>query len=94
MKTYQMTLPDDFAGWVDGQLANQNGADRDTFFLAAIVALKEQIELDLPLTEDELRDELAPALEQLDRGEGVDGPTVMARLHSRLSAARLAKLSA
>lgn len=87
MKTYQIALPDEFAAFVDRMIAEKKWDDLDSLFLAAVVRLQDENDVDEAMTPEEveaLRKKLQPALEQLDRGERVDGPEFMAKLQKRL----------
>jgi hypothetical protein len=87
MKVYQITLPDEFAAFVDRMIAEKKWDDLDSRFLAAVVRLQDEDEADEARTPEEveaLRKKLQVGLDQLDRGERVDGPEFMAKLQERL----------
>lgn len=84
MKTYQITLPDEFAAFVDRALAEGKWDTVDYLMMAAVVALQDQQDADAGLDQEWLRRELQKGVDQLDRGEGIDGPTFMAGLLERI----------
>jgi antitoxin ParD1/3/4 len=91
MKTYQITLPDEFAAFVDRVLAEGKWDTVDYLMMAALVALQDQQDLGADLDQEWLRREIQKGIDSADRGELVDGPTVMARLKAKLDAAASAK---
>ena len=84
MKTYQITLPDEFAAFVDHALAEGKWDTVDYLMMAALVALQDQQDLGANLDQEWLRREVQKGIDSADRGELVDGPTFMAGLIERI----------
>lgn len=90
MKAYQITLPDEFATFVDRMIAEKKWDNVDSLFLAAVAQIQSDVEEDEAMTPEEfeeLRKEIQIGIDQADRGELLDGPTVMAELLARYHAA-------
>jgi putative addiction module CopG family antidote len=90
MKTYTVTLPDEFAAFVDRMIAEGVWDDVDTVILAAVSRLQSEVQEGEEMTPAEfeaLRKEVQIGIDQADRGELLDGPTVMAELLARYEAA-------
>ena len=84
MKTYQVTLPDEFAAFVDRMIAERKFDDLDHLFLYAIARVEDEMSCDEVVDQEWLRKEIQKGIDQLDRGEGVNGPTFMAQLREKL----------
>ncbi len=83
MKTYQVTLPDEFAAFVDQMLAAGNWDSADRLFMYGLLRAEDDLDRDGGLAEA-----VQIGIAQADRNELVDGPTTMDRLRTRLLAAR------
>ena len=90
MNSWTVTLPPELADVVREQLAKQSWDSPDMLFAYAIGVMQSHLTLEDSLDEDWLRAELQNGIEQLDRGEGLDGPTAMARLREKLHSATTA----
>jgi Arc/MetJ-type ribon-helix-helix transcriptional regulator len=88
MKTYQISLPDDFAAFVDGALADKQWDDADHLFLYALARVQEELAADADTDVAKLRAAIQVGIDQADRGELLDGEAVMARQRAKLEAAR------
>lgn len=84
MKTYQVTLPDEFAAFVDRMIADGKWESADYVVMAALASLMTEVD-DVETADQEwLKKEIQKGIDSLDRGEGVDGPTFMAQLREKL----------
>lgn len=90
MKTYSITLPDDVAAMLDEAVAAGLYASPDEMVLNGIVLAADTSCADEHLDKEWLRKELQIGVDQLDRGEGIDGPTFMAGLLKRAEQKALA----
>ena len=88
MKTYQVTLPDEVAAFVDRVLAEKKWDTFDDLVQYALGAIETELELEKGQDIDALRKAVQVGIDQLDRGEGIDGEVVEARLRAKLEAAR------
>jgi Arc/MetJ-type ribon-helix-helix transcriptional regulator len=88
MKTYQITLPDDFAAFVDKALADKQWDDADHLFLYALARVQEELAADAAADVAKLRAAIQIGIDQADRGELLDGEEVLARHRAKLEAAR------
>jgi Arc/MetJ-type ribon-helix-helix transcriptional regulator len=88
MKTYQVTLPDEFAAFVDRMIAEWKWESVDYVVMAALARLMTEMDHDDTAGQEWLKKEIQKGIDSLDRGEGVEGPTVMARLRTKLDAAK------
>lgn len=90
MKTYTITLPDEVAAMLDKAIAAGAFASADEMVLNGIVLADHASRAGEQLDKDWLLKELQLGVDQLDRGEGVDGPTFMAGLLERAEQKALA----
>lgn len=88
MKTYQITLPDDFAAFVDRVLAEKKWDDVDHLVMYALMQVQDELASDADVDIDKLRKAIQIGIDQADRGELVDGEITMKRLRDKLEAAR------
>jgi Arc/MetJ-type ribon-helix-helix transcriptional regulator len=88
MKTYQITLPDDVAAFVDRVLAEKKWDDVDHLIMYALGSVESELAADADVNIDELRKLVRVGIDQADRGELVDGEITMKRLREKLEAAR------
>jgi hypothetical protein len=88
MKTYQITLPDDVAAFVDRVLAEKKWDDIDHLIMYALGSVESELATGADVNLDELRKAVQVGIEQADRGELVDGETTMKRHRDKLEAAR------
>jgi hypothetical protein len=88
MKTYQITLPDDIAAFVDRVLAEKEWDDVDHLIMYALGYVESELASDADVNLDELRKAVQVGIDQADRGELVDGETTMKRLRDKLEKAR------
>ncbi len=83
MKTCSITLSDEVAAILDKAIASGAYASVDEMILNGIILADDAPSAGEHLDKDWLRKELQIGVDQLDRGEGVDGPTFMAGLLDR-----------
>ncbi len=89
MKTYQITLPDDFAEFVDRVLAEKRWDDVDHLVMYASTQAQDELASDADVDIEKLRKAIQIGIDQADRGEMVDGEVTMKRLRDgKLEAAR------
>lgn len=88
MKTYQITLPDEFAAFVDRAVAEKKFDSIDHLVLYAVSQVEFELADDAHTDLEALRKAIQVGIDQLDRGEAVDGEATMKRLRDRLEAAR------
>lgn len=88
MKTYQITLPDDVAAFVDRVLAEKKWDTLDDLVMYALGTVGAELERDADTEIDALRKAVQIGIDQANRGELVDGEVVMKRLRDKLEAAR------
>jgi antitoxin ParD1/3/4 len=87
MKTFQVTLPDEVAAFVERILADKQWDALDDLVTAALVRLREDVEAGSGQSDD-LKNAVRIGVEQADRGELSDGPAVLQRMREKLEAAR------
>jgi len=86
VKTLTVTLPAEYADWLEARVAAGEYTTLDEAVLAAVNWLKSESDDDVPiLPGSKLHTLLTEGVESLDRGEGVDGEEFMAELIARLS---------
>lgn len=88
MKTYQVTLPDEFAAFVDRMIAERKFDDLDHLFLYAVAMVEDDVRADEAVDQEWLKREIQKGIDSANRGELRDGPTVMARLRAKFDAAK------
>ena len=88
MKTYQITLPDELAAFVERVLADKTWDSADHLFAYALLQTESELKLDNTTDLEALRSAVQIGVDQANRGEFIDGPTVMKRLRDKLQAAR------
>jgi antitoxin ParD1/3/4 len=88
MKTYQVTLPDEFAAFVDRVLAEKKWDTLDHLIMYALMQVQSELEADADQDIDALKKAIQVGIDQADRGELLDGEAVMKRLRDKLEAAR------
>ena len=88
MKTYQVTLPDEFAAFVDRMIAERKFDDLDHLFLYAIAMVEDDVHADEAVDQEWLKKEIQKGIDSANRGELRDGPTVMARLRAKFEATK------
>ena len=88
MKSYQVTLPDEIAAFVDRVLAERKWDSVDHLVAYALLQVESEPTCDDAAELDALRKAVQVGIDQADRGELIDGPTVMKRLRDKLEAAR------
>ncbi|MCI0702027.1 MAG: hypothetical protein L0241_13170 [Planctomycetia bacterium] len=88
MKTYQITLPDELAAFVDRVLAEKKWDTVDHLIMYALGNVEAELEADAHQDIDALKKAIQVGIDQADRGELVDGETVTKRLREKLEAAR------
>lgn len=80
MKTLTVTLPDDYAAWLDARVAAGDWPTLDDAVLSAVDAMKTECEETAPGEIDERLDRLVQeAIDSADRGDSVDGEEFMAQ---------------
>jgi Arc/MetJ-type ribon-helix-helix transcriptional regulator len=87
MKTYQITLPDDFAAFVDRVLAEKKWDDVDHLVMYALGYVESELAADVEINTDELRKAVQIGIDQADRGEvaPLDTAATWARVEKRLA---------
>jgi Arc/MetJ-type ribon-helix-helix transcriptional regulator len=88
MKTYQVTIPDEFAEFADRAVADGKFDSIDHLFLYAVAQVEGELWRDESVDQEWLRAEVQKGIDAADRGELIDGETVMARRRAKLEAAR------
>jgi antitoxin ParD1/3/4 len=76
-------FPRDLQPFVDEQIARGRYSDVWELILDAVYVLRDQVEL-LRIKYERLKKDVASGIEQLDRGEGIDGPTFFQQLRERI----------
>jgi len=89
MKTYQVTLPDEFAAFVDRAVAEGKFDSIDHVVLYAVAQVEAELRRDESVDREWLRKEIRIGLEQSARGEV--SPLDMAAIHARVVARLAAK---
>jgi len=87
MKTYQVTLPDELAAFVDRMLAEGKWDSADHLITYGLLRAQDGLEPGEGPDADRLAEAVRVGIEQADRGEVVDGPAVIDRLREKLLAA-------
>jgi Arc/MetJ-type ribon-helix-helix transcriptional regulator len=85
MKTFTVQLPTELADYVQELLDQKVFASIDAVMASGICCLENAMALD-DGNSDELRAEILKGVEQLDRGESIDGPSFMNGLLARARA--------
>jgi hypothetical protein len=88
MKTYQIALPDEIAAFVDRVLNAKQWDSVDQLVAYSLLQVESELALDDSADFESLRQAVQIGIEQADRGELIDGPTVLQRLRDKLEAAR------
>jgi Arc/MetJ-type ribon-helix-helix transcriptional regulator len=88
MKTYQVTLPDEFAAFVDRVLAEKKWDDLDQLIAHALSQVQDELKSEAATDTDALRKAVRLGIDQADRGELIDGEATFDRLRAKLEAAR------
>jgi Arc/MetJ-type ribon-helix-helix transcriptional regulator len=90
MKSYQITLPDDVAAFVDRVLAEKKWDDVDHLVMYALGAVETELDADADIDIDELRQAVQVGIDQADRGElaPLDTDAIWARAQPRLAERR------
>jgi putative addiction module CopG family antidote len=86
MKTYQVTLPDEFAAFVDRMIAEGQWESVDDLMLHSLMLAQEDLAAGADMDQNWLRAEIQNGIDSANRGELLDGETVMARLIAKLEA--------
>jgi Arc/MetJ-type ribon-helix-helix transcriptional regulator len=87
MKTYQITLPDDFAEFVDRVLAEKKWDDADHLVMYALMQVQDELAADADVDLNKLRKAIQIGIDQADRGElaPLDLAATWARAQKRLA---------
>lgn len=88
MKTYQVTLPDEFAAFVDQMIAEKKWESVDDLLLYGVARIQDDLAAVAPPDHAWLKAEIQKGIDSADRGELIDGPTAMARHLARLEGDR------
>lgn len=88
MKTYQITLPDEFAEFMDRMVSEGKFDSADHLVLYAVSQVEDEMHRDEAIDLDELRRQIRGATEQSARGEvaPLDMPAIRKRAMERLAA--------
>jgi len=81
MKTYQVTLPDEFTPLIDELLGPGGWESFDDLVMNGLLRSLEDIRFREP---EWMKQAVQLGAEQADRGEAVDGPSTIERLRRRL----------
>jgi len=80
MKTFTVTLPDEYAAWLDARVATGDWPTLDDAVLSAVDAMKTECEQVAPGEIDERMDRLVQeAIDSAASGDTVDGEEFMAQ---------------
>ncbi len=79
----QVHLPAEMEAFVNGLVERGSFVTTDEAILHALYLLRDQADL-AEIKRERLRKLIAPAVEQLERGEGIDGEVVFSRLNERI----------
>jgi Arc/MetJ-type ribon-helix-helix transcriptional regulator len=87
MKTYQITLPDEFAAFVDRMIAEGKFDSVDHLVLYAVAQVEDEIRLDDETDKEGLRKEIQKGIDQSKRGEvaPLDMAAIWAQVEERLA---------
>jgi Arc/MetJ-type ribon-helix-helix transcriptional regulator len=87
MKTYQVTLPDEFAAVVDRLIAAGKFDSVDHLMMYAVVQVEQEIDREELIDKDWLRKEIQKGIDSADRGESapLDMAAIWARVERRLA---------
>src|SRR5687767_12346866 len=87
MKTYQITLPDEFAAFVDRMIAERKFDDLDHLFLYAIAQVEDEVRQDESIDQEWLKKEIQKGIESANRGEvaPLDMDAIRKRAEARLA---------
>ncbi|MGL6095569.1 MAG: ribbon-helix-helix domain-containing protein [Fimbriiglobus sp.] len=87
MKTFTITLPDPLAAFVEQAVAEQRFTDPQHVVVYAVAQLAYPRPVSEPEDIEWVRAQIQVGLDQIERGEVIDGEVVMARLRAKLAAA-------
>ena len=87
MKTYQITLPDEFAAFVDRMIAESKFDDLDHLFLYAVAQVEDEVHRDESIDQEWLRKEIQKGIDSANRGEvaPLDMDAIRKRVEARLA---------
>ncbi len=87
MKTYQVTLPDEFAAMVDRLVGGGKFESVEHLVMYAVSQVEEEVRADDRLDKDRLRAEVQKGVDSAGRGEvaELDMPTVWRQVERRLA---------
>jgi Arc/MetJ-type ribon-helix-helix transcriptional regulator len=88
MTKYQVNVPEELAAFVERVLAEKKWDSVDDLISYALSQVESELKLEEKIDSDVLRTAVRVGIEQADRGELTDGPTVLKRLKEKLEAAR------
>jgi Arc/MetJ-type ribon-helix-helix transcriptional regulator len=88
MKTYQVTLPDEFAAFVDRAVVDGKFESVDHLVLYAVAQVEDELRRDESIDVAALREEIRIGLEQSNRGQvsPLDMAAIWKRVRDRLAA--------
>ena len=87
MKTYQITLTDEFAAFVDQMTAEGQWGSVDYLVMAGLATGLDGLALEVSFDQEWLKKEIQKGIDTADRGELLYGLTIMARLRAKHNAA-------
>ncbi len=87
MKTYQITLPDEFAAFADRMIAEGQWASVDDLVMAGLSMVQGGIALEDSFDKEWLKKEIQKGIDSADRGEvaPLDMAAIWARVEQRLA---------
>ena len=87
MKTYQVTLPDEIAAFVDRVLVEKLWDTPDNLFAYGLLQVEAELDADADIDADELRKQIQIGIGQADRGETapLDLDAIWARAQQQLA---------
>jgi Arc/MetJ-type ribon-helix-helix transcriptional regulator len=87
MKTYQITLPDEFAAFVDRMIAERKFDDLDHLFLYAVAMVEDDVRADEAVDQEWLKKEIQKGIDSANRGElaPLDMDAIRKRVEARLA---------
>jgi hypothetical protein len=88
MKSYQFTLPDELAAFVDRVRVEKNWDSVDHLFAYNLLQVESEVMFDNPAELDVLRKAVQFGIDQADRGKLIEGTIVLQHLHDTFTTAK------
>jgi antitoxin ParD1/3/4 len=83
LKTWEIILPRDLCEYVEEMITKKQFGSADSLIASALYAFRDVAEANR-IKHERLRADLQIGIDQLERGEYVDGDEMFARLHKKL----------